>query len=222
MGRGQLKPLGKLGAVNAIAGSFIVAFSAGFTVFWMTKMKIPVSTSQAIVGAIIGWNLFSGLPTDQNSLIKILSTWILCPLIAALVAAVLYLSIRWTLRNITFHILRMDVYNRIGLILIGAFGSYSLGANNIANVMGVFVPIAPFDDLDIFGLFTLNGAQQLFFIGGIAISIGVYTYSHKVMQTVGKDLMKISPETALIVVFTQALVLFLFASQGLGILAYIS
>ena len=30
------------------------------------------------------------------------------------------------------------------LLLAGAFGAYSLGANNIANVMGVFVPISPF------------------------------------------------------------------------------
>ena len=55
-GAGASHTLGKLGAVNAIAGSFIVALSAGFTVFWMTKLRIPVSTSQAIVGAIMGWN----------------------------------------------------------------------------------------------------------------------------------------------------------------------
>ena len=41
-----------VGAVNAIAGSFTVALAAAITVFWMTRLKIPVSTSQAIVGAI--------------------------------------------------------------------------------------------------------------------------------------------------------------------------
>src|SRR5210317_2015451 len=53
-GAGASHTLGKLGSVNAIAGSFMVAFAAGFTVFWMTKLKVPVSTSQAVVGAIIG------------------------------------------------------------------------------------------------------------------------------------------------------------------------
>ena len=38
------------------------------------------------------------------------------------------------------HILRLDAYTRTALLLAGAFGAYSLGANNIANVMGVFVP----------------------------------------------------------------------------------
>ena len=70
-GAGASHTLGKLGSVNAMAGAFIVAFSAGASVYLMTKARYPVSTSQAIVGAIIGWNFFSGSLTDYNSLSKI-------------------------------------------------------------------------------------------------------------------------------------------------------
>ena len=70
--------------------------------------------------------------------------------------------------GLPIHIFRLDVYTRWGLIIAGAFGSFSLGANNIANVMGVFVPSAPFKDLAIGGPFILTSAQQLFFIGAIA------------------------------------------------------
>ena len=55
-GGGAAHTLGKLGAVNAMGGAFTVAFAAAITVYWMTKARLPVSTSQAIVGAIIGWN----------------------------------------------------------------------------------------------------------------------------------------------------------------------
>ena len=55
-GAGAAHTLGKLGSVNAIAGSFMAAFAAAITVYWMTKLGLPVSTSQSIVGAIIGWN----------------------------------------------------------------------------------------------------------------------------------------------------------------------
>jgi PiT family inorganic phosphate transporter len=113
------------------------------------------------------------------------------------------------------HLFRIDAATRYGLLIVGAFASYSLGANNIANVMGVFVSAAPFDDLDVFGVFTLNAAQQLFLLGGIAISVGVFTYSKRVMLTVGSDLLRLSPISALIVVLAQALVLFLFSSEGL-------
>ena len=214
-GSGAAHTLGKLGAVNALAGSFMVAFAAGFTVFMMTKMRLPVSTSQAIVGAIIGWNLFSGSTTDHSTLTKIVSTWILCPLLAAGFAILIYFMIKTGLERAPIHLLRQDNLLRWGLILVGAFGSYSLGANNIANVMGVFVPSVPFEPISVYGLFTLNGAQQLFLIGGIAIAVGIYTYSHKVMDTVGSGLYKLSPVTAFVVVLSQAIVLFLFSSQHL-------
>jgi PiT family inorganic phosphate transporter len=214
-GAGAAHTLGKLGSVNAIAGSFMVAFSAAFTVFWMTKIKVPVSTSQAVVGAIIGWNFFTGSLTDYESLTKIVLTWIVCPILAALFSIVLFSIFKAFFNRVKLHLLKLDLYTRIGLVLVGAFGSYSLGANNIANVMGVFVPVAPFDTLNVFGLFSLSSAQQLFLLGSLAIAVGVYTYSKRVMETVGGSLLKLSPEAALVVVLSQALVLFLFSSEGL-------
>ena len=89
-GTGAAQTLGKLGAVNALGGSFMAALAAGLAVFWMTKFGLPVSTSHAIIGSIIGWNLFSDSYTDISSLLKILSTWIICPFLAAVIAAVLY------------------------------------------------------------------------------------------------------------------------------------
>jgi len=69
--------------------------------------------------------------------------------------------------------------------------------------------------LHLFGVATLNSAQQLFFIGSIAIVVGIFTYSQKVNTTIGKDIFKISPIEAFIVVVTQGIVLFLFSSVGL-------
>jgi len=63
-GAGASHTLERLGSVNAIAGSFIVALAAAITTFLMTRLKLPVSTSQGIVGAIIGWNFFAGSLTD--------------------------------------------------------------------------------------------------------------------------------------------------------------
>ncbi len=214
-GAGASHTLGKLGAVNALGGSFMVALAAGYAVYVMTKYELPVSTSQAIVGAIVGWNFFSGYITDYKILSKIVSTWVICPILSAIFAAILYLIMRAVFNNLKIHLLKIDSLTRIGLILVGAFGSYSLGANNIANVMGVFVPSVPFHDLHI-GPITLSGPQQLFFIGGVAISVGIFTYSYKVMKTVGGELLKLSPQAALVVVLAEAMVLFVFASQTLS------
>ncbi len=214
-GAGASHTLGKLGSVNAIGGSFMVALAAGYTVYIMTKWELPVSTSQAIVGAIVGWNFFSGYVTDYAILSKIVSTWVICPILAAIFAAILYLMVRAIFNNAKIHLLKIDSLTRVGLILVGAFGAYSLGANNIANVMGVFVPSVPFREIHI-GPIVLSGPQQLFFIGGIAISVGIFTYSYKVMKTVGGELLKLSPQAALVVVLAESLVLFVFASQSLS------
>lgn len=214
-GAGASATLGELGHINALPGAFMVAFSAALSVYWMIQGGLPVSTSQAIVGAIIGWNYYSGKPTDVAVFSKIVSTWVLCPLLAGMIAIIIYLIVKSLLKHCHIHLIRQDSYTRIGLIVAGAFGAYALGANNIGNVMGVFVDSSPFHSLKIGSLFTLNGTQILFLIGGLAISSGVISYSHKVIDTVGNGLMSMSPIVAWIVVVSQSLVLFIFASKGL-------
>ncbi|HOW24824.1 MAG TPA: inorganic phosphate transporter [Bacteroidales bacterium] len=211
-GKGGAETLNELGTVDALGGGFTVTLCAAFTVYVMTKRRLPVSTSQAIVGAIIGWSLFTGNATDMSVLRKIFITWISGPVLGMLFAAGLYLLLRWALRRAKIHVIKLDSYIRTGLILAGAFGAYSLGANNIANVMGVFVSSAPNMILD-FGIFRLDGVQLLFLLGGIAIAVGIFTYGQRVMQTVGNDILSLNPEAAIVVVLAQALVLFLFSSS---------
>ncbi len=214
-GGGPTNTLSHLGAVDALAGSFMVALAAALTVLWMTQVGLPVSTSQAIVGAIVGWNLFTGHLTDWDSLRQIVLTWVFCPILAGSISALLYILMRYLLPRSRMHLLRLDAYTRLGLILVGAFGAYSLGANNIANVMGVFVPAAPFLDFRVNGILILASEQLLFLVGGFAIAAGVLSYSRRVIRTVGFSLMRLSPEMALIVVLAHSIVLFLFASEGL-------
>ncbi len=214
-GAGASHTLGKLGAVNALPGSFMAAFAAAFTVYIMTRLGLPVSTSQAIVGAIIGWNLFSGFPTDLKALTKIVGTWVACPLLAGVIGVLLFKATNAVIRRAKLHIVYLDSYTRLGLILAGIFGSYALGANNIANVMGVFVSSNPFTSFSFAGVLKLTAVQQLFLLGALAIAVGIFTYSKRVMLTVGGDLMPLTPVSAWVVVVAHSIVLFLFASQGL-------
>jgi len=213
-GAGTTQTLGKLGTISALPGAFMTALSAAIAVYSMTKSGLPVSTSQAIVGAIVGWNLFSSNPTDSATLTKILTTWILCPVLSAIIAVGLFKLIKIIGKHAKLHLIMADAYTRFGLILAGAFGAYSLGANNIANVVGVFIPTQPFPAI-IYGNFHISSTQQLFLLGGLAIAAGIFTYSKKVMLTVGDDLGRLSPTAAFIAVTSHSIVLFLFASRGL-------
>lgn len=213
-GAGTTETLGTLGSVNTLPGAFTVALAAALTVYLMTNYKLPVSTTQSIVGAIIGWNIFSGYSTEFGVLSKIVGTWIFSPLLSALFAMLFFKFAQYIVDNYQLHLFKIDMYTRWGLILVGAFGAYSLGANNIANVMGVFTQTTALEGIKI-GFITLSDTQVLFLLGGISISAGVFTYSKRVMTTVGESIFKISPVASLIVVLSSSTVLFIFASEGL-------
>jgi PiT family inorganic phosphate transporter len=214
-GAGAAHGLGDLGALNALAGAFMTALAAAFTVYWMTRLSLPVSTTQAVVGAIVGWNVYSGSITNMAALSKIVGTWIAAPILGAIFAALFYKLTVKVIHLARIHLIRLDAYTRIGLILAGAFGAYSLGANNIGNVMGVFISSSPFTDFNFAGLFTFTSVQQLFLLGAVAIGVGVFTYSKRVMMTVGNSLLPLNPVAAWVVVISQSIVLFLFASTSL-------
>lgn len=222
-GGGTTQTLSQLGSVNALPGAFTVALAAAIVVFLMTKALLPVSTTQAIVGAIIGWNLFTGNSTDVKTLTTILTTWVVSPVIGAIFSALFYILLRALLKKLQLHLIVLDVFIKWALIIVGAFGAYSLGANNIANVMGVFAASAPDVVIDM-GLFRLDGLQVLFLLGGIAIALGIITYSKGLMMQVGNGIMALSAEAAIVAVFSQAVVLFIFSStafseflQGIGL-----
>ena len=214
-GAGATQTLGKLGAINAVAGAFVVAFSAGVSVYLMTRARYPVSTSQAIVGAIVGWNLFTGSPTDSQALLTIVMTWVACPILSALIAVLSYKIAAYIIPRFKIHMFKLDEMTRYGLLVMGIFGSFALGANNIANVVGVFLPVSPFTDIQLFGGLCFSSSQQLFLLGSLAISLGVASYSRRVMDTVGSGIFKLSPVMAFVAVWAHSIVLFLFASQRL-------
>jgi phosphate/sulfate permease len=214
-GAGATDTLGKLGGVNAIGGSFTLALAAAVSVYVMTKFSLPVSTTQAIVGAIIGWNLFTGNKTDPGILSKIVATWISGPALGAVFAILLYILTKRFKKSTKIHLITFESYLKTGLIIVGSFGAYSLGANNIANVMGVFVPAFNLREIDL-GIITLSSSQQLFLLGGFAIAAGIITYSKKVMETIGSNIVELTSESALVVVLAESLVLFIFSSTGLS------
>lgn len=214
-GAGPVETLGSLGAIDHLEEAFFVSLSAAITVLIMVKRGLPVSTSQAIVGAIIGWNLHGGQTVDWALLLRIVATWLFAPMLGALFAMIIYLLLRLVYNHTQIHLLKMDRLIRGALLLAGAFGAYSLGANNMANVMGVFVNSVSLPDAYLVRWQFLSGQQLLFLLGAAAVTVGVYTFSHRVMNTVGSQIYQLTPLSALVVVLASATVLFLFASQGL-------
>ena len=67
--------------------AFVVLLAEALTVHFYTFLGVPVSTSQAIVGAVLGIGLLKGASTvSRKTLAGILFGWFLTPVVAACIA----------------------------------------------------------------------------------------------------------------------------------------
>lgn len=200
------KGMATLGSLSAqtINSAFITSLAAALTVTLMTYFKLPVSTSQAIVGAIIGAGIVRQT-IDFSPLGKIVLAWILTPIGAMVMAFLLYTVLGWIVDKTIKDVVTLDKVIKAGLIIAGTYGAYALGANNVANVTGVFVKS---------GMITvLQGAL----LGGLGIASGVLTYSKNVMMTVGKGITELSPFSALVAVLAEATTVYIYAKIGIPV-----
>jgi len=184
---------------------FIVTLSAAVMMNIMSYAKIPASTSHSIVGSLMGAGLAFGQEVEYSKIVKSVYCWIITPVGAAVFAFLFYhiLSFIWVKRIKNLAMLSWTI--KIFSILFGCYGAYSLGANNLANVVGIYVQS---------GLISIRFGQ---IIGGAAIAFGVITYSKNVMQTVGTGITELDPFSALVVVLSGSLVLHIFAEVGVPV-----
>ena len=181
-----------------------VTLAAGICVTIFTKLSIPISTSQALGGAIFTLAAMNG-HLESSIFVKIVSAWIATPIGGALVSFICYHFFSIVLRKLKLDIYKTDRFLRFGLIACGCYGAFSLGANNVANSAMV---LAMNDNIDL---------QLAVFLGGVFIAIGAITYSKQVMLVVGKGVVKLDAFSAFIVVLSHSLTLHFFASLGVPV-----
>lgn len=99
-----------------------------------------------------------------------------------------------------------DRFIKILTWIVIIYSSYSLGANNVANVTGVFADI----------LFT---PTILTMIGGIAIAVGILTTNQKVLHTVGKGILEMDHFSSAISIFGVSISLWIFSLIGIPVSA---
>lgn len=186
--------------------STITTFSAAICVTFMTFMKIPVSTSQAIGGAIFGI-AFINNSMNYQVFTKMIICWIATPIGGIISAIILYHFFAVLFRLLKPNIYLHDSWLRFGLIVCGCYGAYSLGANNVANCAAVFTGT---DN----GLLSANHAV---IVGGICIAFGTITYSRRVMMTVGTGIVKLDAFSAFICVLAHSVTLHIFAKIGVPV-----
>ena len=184
--------------------AFIISVAAALTVTVLTLLNLPISTSQALVGSILGVGLIQG-ELNLLGLKKVVTCWAATPVSAGVIAIILYPVLGKLISQMKLHFLAYDRLMRLLLILSGSYSAYALGANNVANVTGVFYQAK------------MLTAFQSVLIGGLSIALGAATYGKGVMFTVGKKLLPLNAFSAFIVLLSGALTVHTLALIGVPV-----
>ena len=182
----------------------VSSVAAATTVTIMTILGLPVSTSQAVVGAILGIGILNQ-QLNLAGLGKVVVCWFGTPVGALVIAVIIYKVLAVFYNNLKINLFQSDMLIRLSLIAAGSYGSYALGANNVANVTAVFVGAG---HLSVF---------SAALIGGLSIGLGIMTLSKRVMETVGKKLVRLDPFSALVVLLAEAITVHIFTFIGVPV-----
>lgn len=181
-----------------------ISISAAITVTLMTIGRLPVSTSQAVVGAILGIG-FGNRYIDVTGLEKVVLCWVGTPLGGMITAVIVYRTLAAVINRMRLNIFESDEFIRIGLMAAGSYGAFALGANNVANVTAVYVGA---------GYLSVTAATL---IGGLSIGLGILTFSKRVMATVGSRLVRLDPFSALVVLLAEAITVHFYTFVGVPV-----
>ena len=185
----------------------VALLSAGFFVTLATFSRVPVSTSQAIVGGVAGTGL--GLVGMQASyfelgvLLKIFAAWVISPVLTMILAFSLYLLLERLLRHA-----KSIIWSRalaFGVVVSAAYVSFSLGANDVGNAIGPLLGKYP------------DHGRALALMGGVAMALGAWTLGARVSDTVGKSITPLDYSGALSAQFAAAFGVHIFSLAGIPV-----
>jgi PiT family inorganic phosphate transporter len=177
--------------------------SAGIFVTIATFFKIPVSTSQAIVGGVTGVGLAVGADLDTSVIMRIVEVWIVCPILVGVLAAAIYSVASRVLRRISPNSIWQRIPHAL-LILSACYISFSLGANHVGTAMG------PITNLGVH-------PAWLSVLGGVAVAAGVLTFGRRVTQTVGGGITPLDMVSAFSAQMAAALAVHFFSIVGIPV-----
>lgn len=170
-------------ALIMVAGAFILT-----TVY--TYYKIPTSTIQILVFCVVGTAVAADVRVTWLTIAKLAITWILAPLAAALLG--------WA----STKLLHRRAAPSWALLAVGIAASFVLGANDVANAVGVW-------DMVRVGNLMLAG-----FAGGAAMGIGAITWGRRILQRVAFEIVELDRSTATAAQGVQAAVVIAAVTQG--------
>jgi len=199
MGRNVTKTIGKgivplhtLDPDLALLIGFSAALAAGIWIMTATHLKLPVSSSHSIVGAVAGAGLAAGTQVFWEKLGSIFLSWILTPLGAAILALALYYP-SFYLFKLLVPEKKSQLVLKVLIFLTSVYLAFNWGANDVANATGVISGAG------------ITTPVIAILIGAISMAVGVVIWGSKVVETIGFRITRLLPIMTLVAEVASAL-----------------
>ncbi|SEO61700.1 inorganic phosphate transporter, PiT family [Halogranum amylolyticum] len=209
-----------------LVASVGVLFFVGLALLVSNTFGVPASTSMTAVGAIAGLGVATGT-LDEGVMLEIVSWWIVAPILAFWLCAVIgryiypYLDARFAIDRsegalvelradggfprprIAQSTNRRELIGMTLVVVIACYMAFSAGASNAANAVAPLVG---------------NGAIDVetgVLLASAAIGVGAFTIARRTLDTVGNDLTDLPILAALIVEIVSASIITFLSYLGI-------
>mgnify|MGYP001579870590 CR=1 FL=1 len=209
LGRGVSVTLGKsLLPKEVLSFDTVLAILGAATtgLFLANTLKIPQSTSQVTVGAIVGAGLYFQQLNYKTVFLKILPMWIILPAVSYVLTWILYRKI-YPPEHDNLHIYQKLFTNekklRVSALLASCYVAFAIGSNNVGNAVG------PLFGAGLVGVnLGLLLVSPIFGIGALALGKGN-------LETAGKEIVPLGVFSSTLVSFVTATLLIVASVLGI-------
>lgn len=182
--------------------AFVILGAATVGLFLANILKIPQSTSQVTVGAILGAGMYFKHLNQKTFFLKILPMWIILPLLSYVLTWLIYRKI-YPPEHDNLHIYQKLFANekklKVSALVASCYVAFAIGTNNVGNAVG------PLFGAGILGVnLGLILVSPVFGVGALALGKGT-------LETAGKEIVPLGLFSSTLVSFVTATLL-IFAS----------
>jgi len=215
------------GQVLTTSMIFAILISMAIWLLMASATKgLPISTTQCIVGSVIGvaigapllgitgWGISS---VDWLVVAEIFVGWIVSPVIGFVIAGLVFSLVRRIQKRapgLSAHE-RQEKIAAYALAVFLIITGLSRGGNDVANAVAPLVSMEDFQGTVTFGALTLNAIMIPLIVGGIGIAMGLAVVGRKVIKTLATEVVTLTPVSALSASISVSLVMFVGTYFGL-------
>ena len=186
--------------------ALIILAASSLSLFLANSLKIPQSTSQVTVSAIVGAGLYYHHLHLKTLFLKIIPAWIILPCVSFLctlaVCRRVYPPRHGNLRiyeKIFVHEKKM----KLVALLVSGYVAFAIGSNNVANAVG-----------PLFGAGIMGIAPGLLFISPL-FGLGAWVLGRGTLETAGKEIVPLGVVTSTLTSFVTATLLIIASLWGI-------